>query len=75
MNSKHKNLKFYFEIEKGGKIPFLGVNVYHENSNFVTNVYSKETFTRIYVNFPRLIPLEYRFSLVRTLFHAFFVSF
>ena len=64
MNSKHKNIKFFFETEKDGKMPFLDVNVFRENGTFVTNVYRKETFTG-YFNI-------YKFGLVYTLLHRCF---
>ena len=51
MNSKHKNINFSFESEKDGKMPFLDVNEFCENSEFVTNVYRKETFIGVYTNF------------------------
>ena len=51
MNSKHKNINFSFEMEKDRQMPFLDVNVFHENGRFVTNVYKKETFTEVYTNF------------------------
>ena len=57
--------------QKGGQNTFPWYQCLYENSNFVTNVYSKETFTKDYTNFPSLIPLDYRFGLVRTLFHCF----
>ena len=72
MNSKHKNIKFSFETEKDGKMPFLDVNVFRENGKFVTSVYRKETFTGVYTNFSSFIPLEYKFGLVYTLLNRCF---
>ena len=51
MNSKHKNINFSFETEKGEEMLFLDVNVFHENGKFVTKVYRKETFTGVYITF------------------------
>ena len=43
MNSKHKNINFYFETDINEQMLFLDVNVFRENAEFVTNVYEKET--------------------------------
>ena len=53
-------------------MPFLDVNVFHENGNFVTNVYRKETFTGVYTNLSSFIPLGHKFGLVYTLLHHCF---
>ena len=53
-------------------MPFLDVNVFHENGKFVTNVYRKETFTGVYTKFSSFIPLEHKFGLVYTLLHHWF---
>ena len=47
MNNKHKTIDFSFETEKDEQMPFLDVNVFPENSKFMTNVYRKETFTAV----------------------------
>ena len=72
MNSKHKNINFSVETEKDEQMPFLDVNVFHENGKFVTNVYRKERFTGVYTNFSSFIPLEHKFGLVYTLPHCCF---
>ena len=72
MNSKHNNINFSFETEKGGQMSFLDVNVFRENGKFVTNVYRKKTFTGVYTNFSSFIPLEHIFRLVYTLLHRCF---
>ena len=56
-NSKHKTINFSFETEKDGQIPFLDVNVFRENSKFVTNVYRKETFS--FMEFTRTFLASY----------------
>ena len=54
-------------------MPFLDVNVFHENGKFVANVYRKETFTGVYTNLvSSFIPLEHKFGLVYTLLHRCF---
>ena len=72
MNRKHKNINFLFETKKDEQMPFLDVNVFHENGMFLTNVYRKETFTGVYTNFSSFIPLEHKLGLVYTLLHFCF---
>ena len=72
MNSKHKNINFSFETKNDEQIPYLNVNVFRENGKFVTNVYRKEIFTGVYINFSSFIPLEHEFELVYTLLHRCF---
>ena len=61
MNSKQKNISLSFETENDGQMPFVDINVLLENGKFVTNVYRKETFTGVYTNFSRFMPLEHKF--------------
>ena len=72
MNSKHKNINFSFETEKDEQMPFLDVNVFRENSKFVTNVYRKKAFSGVYTNFCSFKPLEHKFGLVYALLYRYF---
>ena len=72
MNSKHKNISFSFETEKDEQMPFLDVNVFRENSKFVTNVYRKKAFSGVYTNFSSFKPLEHKFGLVYALLYRYF---
>ena len=72
MNNKHKNINFSFETEKDKQMSFLDINVFHENGTFVTNVYRKETLTRVYTNSSSFIPLEHKLGPVYTLLHRCF---
>ena len=58
--------------QKDGKLPFLDVNIFHENGKFVTNVYRKETSAGGYTNFSSFIPLGYKFGLTHMLLHHCF---
>ena len=40
MSITHENINSSFETEKEGQMPVLDVNLFRENSKFVTNVYS-----------------------------------
>ena len=72
MNSKHKNINFSFQTEKDGQMLFLDVNVFRENSKFVTNLYRKEIFTGVDTNFSSFIPLEHKSGVVYTSLHRYF---
>ena len=68
MKEQHPIIRFSKETEKNGiLIFFLDIKLFRENSKFVTSIYRKDT--RIYTN---LIPLEYKFGLLHTLFHRCF---
>ena len=66
INKKHKNRKFTIETEIKRSLSFLDVN------KFVTSVLRKDTFSRVYTNFIRFIPLEYKFGLIHTLVNCCF---
>ena len=51
---------------------FLDVNIFLENGKFVTNVYRKETFTRVYTSFSSFILSEHKFGLIYTLLYRCF---
>ena len=75
LNSRHKNIEFSSEEEKEESLAFLDVNVKRENGKFVTNIYRKQTFSGVYVNFKSYLPKEYKHGLLFTLlFRAFTIS-
>ena len=67
LSSKHPNIKFSIEKEEDDCLPFLDVNIFHENYKFVTNVYRKKTFSGIYTNFTSFIPETYKIGLMKSL--------
>ena len=72
MNKQHLNIKFSIEATTNGILPFLDTKMYKEIGKFVTSVYREDTFSGVYTNCTSLIPLEYKFSLLYTLFHRCF---
>ena len=72
MNKRHKNIKFSFEAEKEGVLPFLDVKIFREKGKFVTSVFRKETFSGVYTNYLSFITREYKFGLVYTLLYRCF---
>ena len=71
MSSKHPNIKFSIEKEEDGCLPFLDVNVFHENHKFATNLYRKKTFSGVYTNFKSFMPETYKIGLIKSLFQCF----
>ena len=55
-NGCHPNMSFSHEAEMDGKLRFLGVNVFREEGQFVTNVYRKPTFSGVYKHFEIFLP-------------------
>ena len=59
-------MKFSIETEINRSLSFRDMKIFRENGKSVTSVFRKETFSGVYTNFISFIPLEYKFSLVRT---------
>ena len=72
MNKQHLNIKCSIEATTNDILPFLDTKMYKEIGKFVTSVYREDTFSGVYTNCTSLIPLEYKFSLLYTLFHRCF---
>ena len=43
MNNIHSNIKFTYELEENGKMPFLDVFIEKRNQSFISSVYRKKT--------------------------------
>ena len=69
MNSRHPNIKFTSEIESNSVLPFIGVNVTHNNLSFTTSVYRKPTDTGLGLNFLSFIPSNLKPNSILTLQH------
>ena len=72
LNRQHPNISFSSELEKDGRLPFLGIEVTPSNGRFSTSVYRKPTFTGLFTNFHSFVPLAYKRSLVCCLLHRIF---
>lgn len=49
LNSFHKKVKFTYEIENGGQLPFLDVLLCKNDKKIITTVYQKETQSNVYL--------------------------
>ena len=67
INSQHKNIKFTYEKEENGTLPFLDVLIKSTQTSFVTTTFYKNTYTGLLTNYFSFTPLKYKLSLVRTL--------
>ena len=66
MNHFHKNVKFTFEEEIHGKIPFLDILLVRNNHYINTTVYRKKTNTNIYLNWNSFGPNSWKWGTLRT---------
>ena len=72
LNSKHRNIRFTYEIEKDRPLAFLDINVYRGNNKFETSVHHKSTFSGVYTTYRSFIATEYKNSFVTTLLYRSF---
>ena len=73
LNSLHSSLRFTQEKESNSSLPFLDVLVERQNSDFVTSVYRKPTFTGQYLRWNSFSPTERKTNLISTLVHRAFM--
>ena len=66
------NMSFSHDIEGDGKQKILDVNVFREEGQFVTNVYPKPTFSRVYTHCESYLSVTYKFGMVYTLAYRYF---
>ena len=67
INSQHPNIRFTFEKEHEGTLPFLDVFIRSMSNNFDTTTYYKKTYTGLLTSFSSFTPLRYKIGLIRTL--------
>ena len=63
----HPNMSFSFEQEKNRKLSFLDIEVSQEKGKFLTTVYRKPTFSKVYIHFESFLPTIYKFGMVHSL--------
>ena len=64
MNSKHRNIKFIFQIEDSNNLSFLDVKITRQNKRFVTSIFRKATFSGVFTNYDSFISDTYKIGLV-----------
>ena len=69
LNCLHPALKFAFEKEHDGKLPFLDILVERTELSFETSVYRKSTFSGQYIRWKSFSPRKRKMNLITTLVH------
>ena len=69
LNSLHPSLTFNQEEEVEGKLPFLDVFEEKSNTEFLTSIYTKRTFTEQYIRCDSFGPKSTKTNLIGTLVH------
>ena len=72
MDTEHPNIKFTSEFERNDSLSFLDVKIARSNSQLVTSVFHKATFSVVFTYFKSFMPDAYTFDLVYTLLHCSF---
>ena len=73
LNCLHPSLRFIQEKESNSSLPFSDVLVERQNSDFVTSVYRKPTFTGQYLRCNTFSPTKRKTDLISTLVHRAFM--
>ena len=73
LNSLHPSLCFTYEKESNHSLPFLDVLVERHDSEFLTSVYRKPTFTGQYLRWNSFSPQKRKINLIGTLVHRAFM--
>ena len=74
INDLHGNLKFTFEMEKDGKLPFLDMMILHSGNRLESMWYCKPSDTGLVLNYHALAPNKYKRSVVEGFVYRIFRS-
>ena len=67
LNSAHTSVKFTMEVEKNGKLPFLGTELLNHAPRIETKVYVKPTNTGLLLHYQSHVDNRYKQSLLTTM--------
>ena len=73
LNSLHPSLRFTYEKESNYSLPFLDVLVEGHDSEFLTSIYRKPTFTGQYLHWNSFNPQKRKINLIGTLVYKAFM--
>ena len=73
LNSLHFSLRFTYEKKSNHSLPFFDVLVERHDSEFLTSVYRKPTFTGQYLRWNSFSPQKRKVNLIGTLVHRAFM--
>ena len=69
LNSIEPSINFTYEVEMGGKLPFLDSEItHHLDGTLSTTVHRKTTHTDRYLDFQSHHPIAHKLAVVKTLF-------
>ena len=71
LNTKHTNIKFIYEKQIEGKLPFLDILI-NNNKNLQTSVFHKNMYTGLLLNYFSFVPNSYKYGLIKTLFDCIY---
>ena len=72
INKLHDNLKFTYELENEGTIPFLDMLILNKSGSLSSSWYRKPTDTGLTLNFHALAPNKYKKSVVSSFLHRIY---
>ena len=72
LNSRHPNIRFTFETQLNGKLPFLDVLVDNSGAFCIASIYHKSTYTGLVTNFLSFTCFKYKVGLIYTLVDRIF---
>ena len=69
LNSQHNNIEFTSELEQDSTLPFLDLKIQKTNTNFVTSIYRKDTFTGLGTHFLSYESIRFKINSIKTLIY------
>ena len=72
LNSRHPNIRFTFETQRNGKLPFRDVLVDNSGTSSITSIYHKSTYTGLLTKFLSFTCFKYKIGLIYTLVDRIF---
>ena len=72
LNSRHPNIKFTYETQLNGKLPFFDVLVNNLGASCITSICHKSTYTGLLTDFLSFTCFKYKVGLIYTLVDRIF---
>ena len=72
LNEIHPSISFTMELEKNGKLPFLGMEIIRNSTRLDRKVYRKPTDTGLLLHYHSHVHMKYKHSLLKTMLNRAF---
>ena len=72
LNEIHPSISFTMELEKNGKLPFLGMEIMRNSTRLDTKVYRKPTDTGLLLHYNSHVDMKNKHSLLKTMLNRGF---